>query len=99
MEESNIPFPGVTKKMLQEGVHVDVTLNAGDGGTAKAHRCILATRSPVIEAMFRSNMKERRTSVVELQDMKLEVIKLFLLAVYCGFDEIEGEAILDEHWK
>jgi hypothetical protein len=31
MEESNIPFPGVTKKMLQEGVHVDVTLNAGDG--------------------------------------------------------------------
>lgn len=99
MDESNILLASVTKKMLQEGVHADVTLKAGDGGTAKAHRCILATRSPVFEAMFRSNMKERKTSVVELQDMKVEVVKLFLLVVYCGFDEFEDEAILDEHWK
>ena len=63
MEESNIPFPSVTKKMLQEGVHVDVTLNAGDGGTAKAHRCILATRSPVFEAMFRSKQHEETEDV------------------------------------
>jgi hypothetical protein len=99
MDESNILLASVTKKMLQEGVHADVTLRAGDGGTAKAHRCILATRSPVFEEKFRSNMKYRKTSVVELPNMTVEVVKLFLLVIYCGFDEIEDEAILDEHWK
>lgn len=65
---------------------------------AKAHRCILATRSPVFEAMFRSKQHEG-TEDVGGGVARHEAGGDKTVPVYCGFDEIEGEAILDEHWK
>jgi len=68
-------------KMLEEGIHTDITLVA-QGGSVKAHRSVLASASPVFCAMFQHNMKEQLTSTVEIPDMTIDGLRLFLLVLY-----------------
>ena len=68
-------------KMLEEGLHADITLRA-QGGSVQAHRAVLACASPVFDAMFRHEMKEQRTSTVDIMDMSIEGLQLFLLMLY-----------------
>ena len=71
-------FPG---KMLEEGVHADITIKA-NGGSVKAHRCVLASVSPVFYAMFQHNMREQLNSLVELPNMSIKGLKCFLVLLY-----------------
>ena len=98
MEESNIPFPSVTKKMLQEGVQVDVTLNAGDGGTASQSAPLYLGNEV---SYVRGDVQEQHEGTEDVGGgvARHEAGGDKTVPVYCGFDEIEGEAILDEHWK
>lgn len=68
-------------RMLEHGLHTDITLVAS-GGSVKAHRCVLATVSPVFHAMFRNNLKEQVTSRVELPRMRIHVLQLLLILLY-----------------
>jgi len=68
-------------KMLEEGLHADITLVA-QGGSVKAHRCVLVSVSPVFSAMLQHNMKKQLTSTVDIPDMTIDGLQLFLLVLY-----------------
>lgn len=76
----------VLLKMLEEGVLADVTLTA-KGGAVKAHRSVLACVSPVFYSMFHYNMKETLSSSVDIVDMSIDVLQLFLLLLYTTNEE------------
>jgi len=68
-------------KMLEEGVHTDMTFNAV-GGSVKAHKSVLACASPVFLTMFKHGMKEQLTSNVDMSDITIDALQLFLLLLY-----------------
>lgn len=68
-------------RMLSEGIHTDITINASDGSIG-AHRGILAARSPVFQSMFSHNLKEKELSIIDISDMSIEVCQTFLNFVY-----------------
>ncbi|KAG0565464.1 hypothetical protein KC19_8G192400 [Ceratodon purpureus] len=78
-------------KMLEEGLNADITLRA-QGGSVKAHRCVLSAVSPVFRAMFQHDMKEQLSSIVDIPDMTIEGLKLFLLVLYTINERIIVEA-------
>lgn len=55
-----------------------------EGRTFDCHQAILATRSPVFMAMFQSNMKEKDTKIVTIDDFKAEVVSEMLNFIYTG---------------
>lgn len=61
----------------------DVTLVAG-GVEHKAHRLILAHRSPVFRAMFSTGMLESRTSRVDIPEFDSDTVMHLLQFIYCA---------------
>ena len=55
-----------------------------EGQTFDCHLAILAARSPVFMAMFQSNMKEKETKTVTIEDFKAEVVSQMLNFIYTG---------------
>ena len=55
-----------------------------EGQTFDCHQAILAARSPVFMAMFTSNMKEKETKKVTIDDFKAEVVSEMLNFIYTG---------------
>lgn len=88
-------------KMLEDGLHADITLNAR-GGSVKAHRSVLASVSPVFNAMFQHDMREQRTSSVDILHMTIDSLRLFLFLLYITNDKTcelpELDAAVDEHF-
>lgn len=68
-------------RMLGDGLHADVTINAFDGSVG-AHRAILAARSPVFESMFAHDLKEKESSIIDIEDMSIDVCKAVLSYIY-----------------
>lgn len=68
-------------RMLREGILTDITINAADG-SIKAHRAIMATRSPVFRSMFSHDLKEKELSTVDISDMSLDACQAFLNYIY-----------------
>ena len=68
-------------RILEEGLQADITLQA-QGGTVKAHRSVLASASPIFQAMFQHDTKEHLTSIVDLLDVSINNLLLFLLLLY-----------------
>ena len=64
-----------------------------EGQTFDCHQAILAARSPVFMAMFQSNMKEKETKRVTIDDFKSEVVSEMLHFIYTGnvTDKVIGE--------
>ena len=54
------------------------------GVSFKAHRAILAARSPVFAAMFASTMSESVTGRVDIPDVSPETFAQFLQFIYTG---------------
>jgi hypothetical protein len=75
--------------------------NGGVGGLItevyefKAHKCILAARSPVFKAMFNYRLKENLTNRVIIEDCKPDVVKAMLKYIYTASlpDDINNIAI------
>ncbi|XP_051125070.1 BTB/POZ domain-containing protein At1g55760-like isoform X2 [Andrographis paniculata] len=68
-------------RMLSEGIHTDILINASDGSIA-AHRAVLASRSPVFRGMFSHNLMENELSAVDIPDMSIEACQAFLSYIY-----------------
>jgi len=64
-------------------IPADLTIYV-EGKELRAHRAILSARSPVFQAMFRSNMVETTTGRVTLSDIKAEVVSAMLQYMYSG---------------
>lgn len=67
--------------ILESGRFSDITLIC-QGKEFKAHKIILASRSPVFSAMFEHGMKESRESIVEIPDIEPEIMKELLKFIY-----------------
>ncbi|XP_032458041.1 speckle-type POZ protein B [Nasonia vitripennis] len=59
----------------------DVAL-VSDGKTVRAHKCILAKRSPVFAAMFGTEMRETIENTVEITDVKYDILVEMIRFVY-----------------
>ncbi|KAE9594093.1 hypothetical protein Lal_00039583 [Lupinus albus] len=68
-------------RMLTEGIHTDITINASDGSIG-AHRAVLAARSPVFCSMFSHNLQEKELSTINIPDMSIESCQAFLNYLY-----------------
>jgi len=63
----------------------DITIKCG-GKSYECHKNILASRSPVFQAMFKSDMKEKKTGSVAIKNMTPKVLESFLRYIYTGHD-------------
>lgn len=78
-------------RMLEESIHSDITINAG-GGALRAHKAILAASSSVFQSMFLHDLREKESSVIEIEDMSLEACAALLNYLY-------GIIRQEEFWK
>ena len=69
--------------LLESEKHSDVILLVG-GKKLKAHKNILAARSPVFAAMFEHECKETEESCVDIVDVDLDVFQELLRYIYTG---------------
>ncbi|KAK8780760.1 hypothetical protein V5799_017899 [Amblyomma americanum] len=69
--------------LLDSGSGADVTVNVGDG-RYRAHKAILASRSPVFRAMFQHDMLENLQGQVFVTDIEYEVFGEMLRFIYTG---------------
>lgn len=78
-------------RMLQEGIHADVTIKTLDGAL-KAHKSVLASSSPVFESMFLHDLKEKESSTIKIEDMSMDSCSALLAYVY-------GTIKQEDFWK
>nr|XP_034579193.1 BTB/POZ domain-containing protein At1g55760-like [Setaria viridis] len=74
--------------MLNNGIFSDILVNA-DGGSIKAHRAVLAARSPVFMCMFSIDLEEKEQCIVDISDMSLEACRAFIRYIYGSIPEEE----------
>ena len=71
------------KDLFVSKKNTDVTIQVKEE-TFSAHRCILAARSSVFAAMFRSDMTEKETGFIDVPDCDPEAFNHFLMYLYSG---------------
>lgn len=69
--------------LLNGSVPSDITITCKDGQVG-AHRMILATRSPVFRNMFQHEMQESSQGRIDISDVEVASLQLFLKYVYAG---------------
>jgi len=70
------------KKLSVAEVLCDVVIICGGDVKLKAHRAVLAARSPVFQAMFTHDMTEKLSGKVKIPDCKPEAMRNFLHFLY-----------------
>ena len=89
-ENSDLLFARCQKQLSEQFGNLFIDKQLSDikieceGKTFDCHQAILATRSPVFMAMFQTNMKEKETKVVTIDDFKAEVVSEMLHFIYTG---------------
>lgn len=71
------------EQLLTTEKYYDCVFVVGEAGKVKCHKLILASASPVFEAMFYGPISEVE-SFVEILDMSLEIFQLMILYIYKG---------------
>jgi len=61
----------------------DVTIKC-DNKEFRCHQFILSSRSPVFEAMLKTNMMEQETGSIEIEDFSKDVVEKMLVFIYGG---------------
>lgn len=85
---------GHLSRLLDSGRFADVTLRVG-GEEIRAHRAVLAARSPVFDAMLSSGMKEQRLHEVHIKESEPGTVRRMLRFMYEGAME-EAELQQDD---
>lgn len=78
-------------RMLDESIHADVTINTADG-SVQAHKAILSATSPVFHSMFLHDLREKESSMIDIEDMSTESCKALLSYLY-------GTLKQEDFWK
>ncbi|GBM16481.1 Speckle-type POZ protein [Araneus ventricosus] len=89
-EVKKTEFSNALKFLLsKEGILCDMKLQTATE-TFPAHTAILSAKSPIFEAMFKSNMKETIEKCVHIADVEAETLKRMLLFLYSDtLEELE----------
>ncbi|CAL8108340.1 unnamed protein product [Orchesella dallaii] len=72
----------IEKAVLEEELHTDFVLVAGDGGKISCSKDRLSSRSKVFCGMLKSGMKESTENECKLEDMSKEGVKALLKYIY-----------------
>lgn len=78
-------------RMLDEGIHSDVTIKTAEG-TLTAHKAVLSASSTVFQSMFLHDLREKESSIIDIEDMPLESCMTLLSYLY-------GTIKQQEFWK
>ncbi|XP_031240765.1 TD and POZ domain-containing protein 2-like [Mastomys coucha] len=70
-------------ELWENSLFTDCSLLVG-GHEFRAHKAILAARSPVFRAMFQHEMKESLTNRIEIHDLDYQVFKEMMGFIYMG---------------
>ena len=90
--EPHLPYQSYAKldelsenfhSLLDSGNLADVSLLVA-GKELRAHKLILATRSPVFAAMFEHDTKEKKESRIEITEFSFDVCQHMLRFIYTG---------------
>ena len=76
-------------ELRETNILCDTTIRA-QGQDFPAHRCVLSAASPYFRAMFTSQLKEKESNLVELQDTKSTTISDVLQYIYTGETSIDS---------
>lgn len=77
------------EKLLENREISDVTVKC-NGKSFYLHKSVLTTSSSVFDAMFKNDMKEKNQNIVEVKDVKPEILEQFFRFMYTGkVNEIE----------
>ncbi|KAF8771305.1 TD and POZ domain-containing protein 5 [Argiope bruennichi] len=80
--------------LYTEGFLSDIKLKT-NSQTFPAHKSILSARSPVFNAMFKNNMKEKSSKIVEIEDLDDDTVYQMLLYIYtANIDDLQWESAL-----
>ncbi|KAF1766545.1 hypothetical protein GCK72_006502 [Caenorhabditis remanei] len=71
------------ENLFRSGKHSDFTFIV-EGRELRAHRAILAARSPVFAAMMESHTSESQNSRVIMEDLEYDVVEALLYYIYTG---------------
>ena len=67
--------------LLESKAHSDVIIHVKEE-KFKAHKTILISRSPVFEAMFQSDLTEKATNTLKIEDIERRVFQEVLRFIY-----------------
>ncbi|OBS73600.1 hypothetical protein A6R68_15862, partial [Neotoma lepida] len=86
--KSGIQVPGCTLaddlgELWENSCFTDCSLVVA-GQEFRAHKAILAARSPVFRTMFEHDMEESKRNCVEIHDLKPQVVKVMMDFIYTG---------------
>ncbi|KAK4477998.1 hypothetical protein RD792_017263 [Penstemon davidsonii] len=88
------------KQLLESREGSDVSFEV-EGETFYAHKIILSTMSPVLNAQFFGPLKEENTQCIKIEEMQAPVFKALLHFIYCDvipdFDSKCGATIMTQH--
>ncbi|ODM88776.1 BTB/POZ domain-containing protein [Orchesella cincta] len=70
------------ENILSRKVNADLTIIASNRAALKCHKCFLSVNSTVLAAMLDSNMKESKSSQIELLDVTEPCVKALLEYLY-----------------
>ncbi|GBN55474.1 Speckle-type POZ protein-like B [Araneus ventricosus] len=83
------------KSMLYNSCLSDVKLKT-KSQTYPAHKCILSARSPVFEAMFSNDMKEKINDCVDIEDLNDDTVLRLLHYIYSAeVEELEWASAIE----
>lgn len=99
--QSRVPtcrLPDDLEDLFKTQEFSDVTISAS-GKEFKAHKAILAARSPMFRGMFSHDMKESKFNRVEVPDVDPDVLSEMLRFIYTGKSILEARSPLKEQTK
>lgn len=77
-------------RMLFDSILSDIIIHTtSDNGSIRAHRAVLASRSPVFMSMFSHDLCEKEHSTIAIPDMSLDACRAFLAYIYGCVDPDE----------
>uniref|UniRef100_A0ABD2WHE9 BTB domain-containing protein n=1 Tax=Trichogramma kaykai TaxID=54128 RepID=A0ABD2WHE9_9HYME len=77
----------------------DVNLRTRCGKVLQAHKLVLASVSPVFEAMFTHNTLESKNNFVDIKDISHETLVEMLRCIYSGTIEVDDTVLICELLK
>jgi len=77
----------------------DFSLIFPDGKKIDVHSQIVSARSPMFQAMFASDMKEKKTGTMEVKDADFDVVEAMVHYIYTGVVKLLNESELKELLK
>lgn len=72
------------EKLFLNETFSDLTVVTAEGKSFRVHKNILASRSNVFEVMFDHDMIEKKKNIVNIKDIKYEVLLEVFRFIYCG---------------